>query len=97
MHTFDMEVEHNAGKTLEVKVEHPKGFKGFKLNLRLRRGGGGVGWEEAGRGQVQFDREEVQGELHPCHPLFICFHPLFIHDHAGSSHLINCYPFHPGE
>ena len=83
-----MEVEHNAGKTLEVKVEHPKGFKGFKLNLRLRRGRGGVGWEEAGKGRVQFDREEVQGELHPCHPLFIQFHPLFIHVHKNANNVV---------
>ena len=28
---IDMEVEHTAGRSLELKVEHPRGFKGFKV------------------------------------------------------------------
>ena len=83
MYKVDLEAEHDAGKSLEVVVKHPQGFKGFKLT---RDGDEAeVEWDGKRLGKGEFSLTERR------------FQVLFIHFHPSLLGFIHFHPFHPGE
>ena len=66
MFKIDMEVEHTAGKSLELKVEHPRGFKGFKVTRDADKAE--VEWDGRKLGEGEFSLTERRFQVNNSEP-----------------------------